>query len=149
MTGLRRLPIAALILVCACWSSDEVARTCEPGGPLEAVVVERNGGATTSFGYEVYVVPQGQRPYAGTLVADFYGAVRNESAYGVNARWAAGHQLQIEYLTAQVATLRHAETTIAGTSVQVVLRDSVRDPSAPPGGMLYNLRGRPYDAPVP
>ena len=149
MAGLRRLLIVAPILVSACWSSDEVARTSEPAGRLDAVVVERNGGATTSFGYEVYVVPRGQRPYAGTLVADFYGAVRNESAYGVNARWAAGPQLVIEYLTAQMAALRHAETTIAGTSVQVVLRDSVRDSSAPPGGMLYNLRGRPYDAPVP
>jgi hypothetical protein len=149
MARLRLLLIVALILASACWSSDEVARTSEPAGRLDAVVVERNGGATTSFGYEVYVVPRGPPPYTGTLVADFYGAVRNENAYGVNARWTAGHQLRIEYLRAQSATLRHEETTIAGTSIRISLRDSVRDPSAPMGGMLYNRQGRPYDALVP
>jgi hypothetical protein len=34
---------------------DEVARATNPSGKVDAVLVERNGGATTSFGYNIYV----------------------------------------------------------------------------------------------
>ena len=41
-----------------------------------------------------------------TLVAEFYGARRSPSAYGVTPRWTAARQLQVEYLTADRATLQ-------------------------------------------
>ncbi|MBL8397465.1 MAG: hypothetical protein JNL84_04855 [Candidatus Accumulibacter sp.] len=34
-------------------SKDEVARVVSPSGNIDAVLFETNGGATTSFGYEV------------------------------------------------------------------------------------------------
>src|SRR5690349_17819073 len=103
----QRIVLAPIFaLLGGCVTSDEVARVPAPAGQVEAVVLERNGGATTSFGYEVYVVPRGRRPRAGALVADFYGATRSGSAYGVNPRWGPGPQLTLEYLTAERATLR-------------------------------------------
>lgn len=39
-------------------SFDEVSRVTSPSGKVDAVLVERNGGATTSFSYEVFVVPK-------------------------------------------------------------------------------------------
>ena len=46
------LPIVlALLAGCGLVSRDEVARVASPYGGVEAVLIETNGGATTSFGY--------------------------------------------------------------------------------------------------
>ena len=122
-------------------SEDEVARARSPDGRLEAVLVERNAGATTSFGYVVHVVPVGDTP--GTHeVAFVYGAVRNTSAYGVNLRWLSSHQLRIEYWNAKSSELKQPKVVAGGHTVIVSLAPGVLDSSAQPGGMLYNLRGR-------
>ncbi len=42
-------------------SSYQVAHVSSPNGSLEAVLTETNGGATTSFGYEVSVGPKGSK----------------------------------------------------------------------------------------
>ena len=113
------LPIALTLLAgCGLVSRDEVVRVASPDGRVEAVLVETNGGATTSFGYEVHVVEKG-RP-AGDRVAWLYGAGRNAQAYGANLKWTGENELVIEY-------------------IKVSLRSGVNDPTAPAGGMLYNL----------
>jgi hypothetical protein len=101
---LRLLAFCSLVAVftgCGLVSSDEVARVRSPTGRLEAVVIETNGGATTSFGYEVYIVPAGSGTWRGREVASFYGAARNDNAYGVNVRWVTVNSLAIEYLQAR------------------------------------------------
>jgi hypothetical protein len=56
---------SALVLAVLCVgceprvSSYEVGRTASPNGSLEAILTETNGGATTSFGYEVSVGTKG------------------------------------------------------------------------------------------
>src|SRR6267142_6719220 len=65
------------------WSFDEVARVPHPNANVDAVLVETNGGATTSFGYEVFIFPRGQKPKRSDhAVASLYGAGRNDHAYG-------------------------------------------------------------------
>jgi hypothetical protein len=123
-------------------SRDEVARSAAPSGRFEAVLIETNGGATTSFGYDVFLVPPGQSPQRGRPVASLYGAVRNESAYGVNLRWDGEHTLALEYLEAKQASLVEPLAVVSADSVRVVLRSGIEDPTAPAGGMLYNLRSR-------
>jgi hypothetical protein len=121
-------------------STDEVARLRSPGGSLEGVVIETNGGATTSFGYEIDVVPAGGSIRQGRRVASLYGAVRNDHAYGVTLRWLAPDSLRIEYLRAKWAHLEGSfPVEIAKRAVSVELAEGLADPSAPPGGMLYNL----------
>ncbi|HLL81738.1 MAG TPA: hypothetical protein VK420_03765 [Longimicrobium sp.] len=68
--------------------------------------------------------------------------MRNESAYGATLRWVGTDTLAIEYQEARADTLLHPAVTLAGRVIRVVLRPGVPDPGAPPGGMLYNLRGR-------
>jgi hypothetical protein len=60
-------PIHALLallvaLQAGCGFRTDVERVPAPEYPLDAVLVERNGGATTSFSYEVHIVPRGKSP---------------------------------------------------------------------------------------
>jgi hypothetical protein len=138
------LLLAAFLTAVSCdpfdWSFDEVARITSPSGKVDAVLVERNGGATTSFGYNVYVVPKG-KPVSkrNAEVAKLYGAVRNKSAYGVNLRWEGASNLAAEYLSAENAEVLKESVEAAGEQVIITLRPNINDPSAPAGGMLYNL----------
>jgi hypothetical protein len=140
-TGNRKLSLVAVALAlltgCGLVPRDEVARMPSPDGRVEAVLMETNGGATTSFGYEVHVVEKG-RP-ASDQVARLYGAVRNENAYGANLKWISDNELVVEYLEARDQTLGRASVSVAGRAIKVSLRSGVSDPTAPAGGMLYNL----------
>lgn len=129
-------------LIAGCLSSrDEVARVSSPRGDLDAVVMETNGGATTSFGYEVVVVGRGRSAFWGTTVARLYGAIRNQSAYGVNAKWRGAGLLYIEYLEARSAEVEGGALFDMGTTlVAVILAPGLNDPTACPGGMLYGLQ---------
>ena len=146
MYRLRFLPllfIAATAASCGTpdVSFDEVARVTGPSGKVDAVLVETNGGATTSFGYNIYVVPNGQRlSKPNAQIAELYGAVRNENAYGVNLRWEGADSVAVEYLKAEKAEVLTESVEVAGERVRIILRPNVADPSAPAGGMLYNLK---------
>jgi len=128
-----------------CPSFDEVARSTSPDGQVDAVLVEVNGGATTSFGYRIHVLPKGKAPSDESEAASLYGAARSESAYGANLHWRSGSALVVEYLTARSAELKHPTTSVGGEEITVELVAGIPDPNAPPGGMLYNLEGRPDD----
>jgi hypothetical protein len=138
-----RLPLIALVLLCffasGCdlVSRDEVGRAKSPDGSVDAILYEKNGGATTSFGYEIELIGKGSRH--GEKVAFLYGATRNANAYGVNLKWSGDDELRIEYSSAKDEQLLHPEAKIAGRTIRVVLKSGVDDPSAPSGGMYYNL----------
>jgi hypothetical protein len=140
------LVLGTLAAVCAaCGSWDEVARVPAPGGGVDAVLVERNGGATTAFGYGVLLVPhrRGVHRYVSGTVASLYAAGRNEHAWGANLRWVAPDTLAVEYQSARDVALTNSAPLVAGTRVHVVLRPGVRDSAAPAGGMRWNRQGRP------
>ena len=118
-------------------SRDEVVRVLSPDGRIVAVLVETNGGATTSFGYEVRVL--GKDDYNGDEVAWLYGAARSNNAYGANLRWASDNELLVEYLRAREERLEKSIVHVAGRDVRIALRNGVTDAAAPAGGMLYNL----------
>jgi hypothetical protein len=134
--------IAVLIVLgslpaCSLSSRDEVARLACPDKHVEAVLIETNGGAITSFGYEIHVVEKGRRE--GEQVAWLYGALRSANAYGANLKWIGDNELVIQYLEARQDTLERAAVNVAGRTIKVSLRRGVDDPTAPGGGMLYNL----------
>ena len=122
-------------------SKDEVARTISPNGVFDAVLFETNGGATTSFGYEVYIVEHGAKP-TGEPAVFLYGAIRNQSAYGSNLKWESPKLLAVEFLSAKIKKIPQSSVSVAGQTVDLAVREGINDPSAPSGGMLYNLRGR-------
>ena len=134
------LPLFGL-LGASCGSQDEVARIVSPSGDTEAVVVETNGGATTAFGHNVYVVARGRSTLWGAKVAQFYEASRSKRAAGVNPRWVTPDLLRIEYLDANRDELLPGQPfTVGGRSVRVTLARGVNDPVACAGGMLYALQ---------
>ncbi len=138
-----RFCVALVFISTACLSfgasHDEVSRIPSSAGDLDAVLVETNGGATTSFGYLVYVVPRGTKSSKAAEVAMLYEAVRNDQAYGANLKWEERSQLAVEYQHARQVELRRSTVAIGSDTVTIVLRGGVTDSSAPAGGMLYNL----------
>jgi hypothetical protein len=135
--------LSALAASCFLSSRDEVARVTSPSGRLDAVLVETNGGATTSFGYQAYVVPRGSKNSRGPQVAFLYGAVRSTHAWGANLKWEGPSRLVIEYLEAKEERLSRPLVVVDADTVRVSLRSGVLDATAPAGGMVYNLeKGR-------
>ena len=127
-------------------SFDEVSRVTSPDGRMDAILIETNGGATTSFGYYVFVVPPGVKLSKRDdkyIVASMYDTVRNQGAYGVNLRWPVKERLQIVYLRSKTADVLAPTLNYDGFDVAVELISGVEDPAAPPGGMLYNLQKTP------
>jgi hypothetical protein len=124
------------------WSYDEVTRVASPSGQVDAVLIEGNGGATTSFSYYLCVVPKGKkvsgRPDAA--VARLYGAIRGQHAYGVDLKWESANRLAGEYLGAQDSKVIKDAVTVAGQQISIILRSNINNSAAPSGGMLYNLR---------
>lgn len=125
------------LLLDACVSRVEVARVVSADGGLVATVTETNGGATTDFGYAVEVRRNWPVGWS-RRVADFYGATRNDCAYGVNVRWIDNGSLSIEYQQAKDADVVD-RIHVLGRPVRVVVRSGVNDPAAPCGGVAYNL----------
>ena len=142
LAGMLVAGVALFVFLYIAFSSsrDEVARVTSPSGSLVATLMEVNGGATTSFGYEVRIARDGFN-LGGTEVASLYAAVRSEHAYGVNLHWVSDQELRIDYLSAKYAEVLPQRTF--APSVRVVLHAGISDPLAPSGGMLYNLQGRP------
>src|ERR1022692_401638 len=136
----RAIASLTLIACIGCWpaiSHDEVARASSPDGRVDAVLFETNGGATTSFGYEVELGRKGSP--RGKKVARLYGAVRNAQAYGVDLRWENDHSLVIECLHTETPPEMQRSVAVDGRDVQIVLHIGVENKSAPGGGMMHNL----------
>jgi hypothetical protein len=118
-------------------SSYEVAHVASPNGKLEAILTETNGGATTSFGYDVSIGVKGSKSLR--RVVSLYGALRNEQAYGVNLSWPSDGVLRVSYLRAKAVQNVSKNVDVAGQPVEIELQSGVEDASAPSGGMHYNL----------
>jgi hypothetical protein len=127
-------------------SWDEVARMTSPSGKLDAVLFESNGGATTSFAYQVYIVRKSERVAKSALaVALVYAAIRSPCAYGVNLRWRGERRLDVEYLSARFENTTSPVRLGGSEPIQIELRSGIVDASAPSGGMVWNAIGRPGD----
>jgi hypothetical protein len=137
-TLLVRVSIVPVIVFSGCdrgSSKDRVQSVVSPDGRIEAVVYEINGGATTSFGYEVDLQKVGDSK--ATNVAKLYGALQNEGAYGVSLKWPQADSLHIQYLRAKSIASSRPSATIDGQQVIVSLDAGINDPSAPGGRMLH------------
>jgi hypothetical protein len=122
-------------------SKDEVSRVVSPNGKVDAVMCETNGGATTSFGYDIYVVEHGKQPF-GTAAISLYGAVRSKSAYGANLEWISPDSVAVEYLASKSLNIKKPTQIVGNQTIHFVIQKGIIDNNAPLGGMVYNLRGR-------
>ena len=124
-------------------TEDKVDEAVSPNGKLTAILVETNGGGTTSFGYFVQLAPSENLNKVQT-VASLYGAQRSEQAFGANLRWRSDGELAVEFMSATSADLLNASASVGGVTVRTALHSGIKDETAPAGGMLYNLK-RPPD----
>jgi hypothetical protein len=109
-----------------------------PNGQVAAILFEENGGATTSFGYEVELGSKNGSEQK--LVAQLYGAQRNEDAYGANLRWENNNTLVIECLKTKTPATISSPVNFDNQKVEVILRTDIEDKEAPAGGMKLNMR---------
>ncbi|QNO26213.1 hypothetical protein EEB18_015715 [Sphingopyxis sp. OPL5] len=118
-------------------SRDEVAWAKSPDGRVHAILLETNGGATTSFGYLIELHPadhQGEKPVnAGSL----YGAVRSDCAYGIDLHWNDANTLVLRFDSAKKMDVP-ASVTVAGKRIRIAVEDGMKNESAPCGGMAAN-----------
>lgn len=117
--------------------SIEVARQIGGKGRVEAVVVQTNAGATTTYSYAIHLVPAGE-PIGAPAMVTITGAQRSRTAYGVNLEWTDARTVVVNYWKAdsihpENAQLRHAH--LAGMNLRVVLESAPPDHHAPPGPM--------------
>jgi hypothetical protein len=106
------LTFVVCCLSCGCISNDQVAVAVSPNGALKAFLNELNGGATTSFRYDVSVVSNASRK--AERVASLYGAVRNAQAYGVDLHWIGNSTLEIRYLSAKSVSFIRDQVDLEG-----------------------------------
>lgn len=100
-------------------SFEETSRVTAPSGKLDAVVIESNGGATTSFGYHIHIVEKGKSTARDGRAALVYGGA------GVNLRWEKDRVIA-EYLECRWTEQKEKTVTVAGEKVEVELRPGVK-----------------------
>jgi hypothetical protein len=128
----RVLSWLLLGVVCsACAEHKEVARIPAPSRDVDAVVVEGNGGATTSFWYDVYLTKPGAEYRSGNQVADTYGSLRRNGDWGVDVSWRTSSDLVVEYKSADRTSLDVRELAIAGRKIAITLRQECPDSGSP------------------
>lgn len=128
------------LLLNTCVSDVEVTRATSPDGRVIASVHEINGGATTDFAYRVDMArawPLNWTHHA----ASFYGAVRNDCAYGIDIRWKDDDTLLVTYLEAKSEN-SDPSVNLIGRTVRIVTKSGVTNAAAPCGGMEYSQEGK-------
>ncbi len=127
--------LGAAVLLAACGvggTAQEVQRRTSPDGALDAVIVERNHGATTPFVYEVIVLPQGGSASGGQSAVRLVGATRNDQNWGADVQWLSPTQLHVSYFQARQVREQRSTIQVAGRQVQITLQSGVRSPGALP-----------------
>jgi hypothetical protein len=118
-------------------SRDAVATATSTDGSIQAILFETNGGATTSYGYEIELhgSKSGNHPVSGGRL---YGAARSECSYGVNLRWLSPAELAIQFMAADQTDIP-ATVRVGTRAVKIVQQRGLSDETAPCGGMLANI----------
>jgi hypothetical protein len=109
---------------------------------VDAVLLESSDGTGRRFWYDVHVIAKDGVP-TGRSAVYLYGAMRSVSSFGVNLKWESPGTLAVEFLEAPDISQPVPTVAVEAQETRIVLRSGVTDRNAPPGGMLYNLKGRP------
>jgi len=105
-----------------------VQRATSPDGAVDAVVVEVNGGATTAFVYEVYLVPKGNPPGPDS-VAGFYRLSTQAGDRPLKLfTWRDRDHLEIRFDGATQGNLDHAFVLVAGRTIAITCIGTIGEP---------------------
>lgn len=130
------------VLLCGCdltagTSRDEVAWAQSPDGRIDAILLEINGGATTSFGYVVELHPASHRGEKPVEAGKFYAAVRSNCAYGIDLHWVDRSTLALRFESARQVAVP-ASVNVSGRPIRILAQSGMVNSGAPCGGMLVN-----------
>lgn len=77
-------------------SREEIVRVTSPDSVVDAVLVRTDGGATTSFGFHLYIVPVGGEPQVG------HELFTADHMVGQKIEWKRPKSLEIQYEEARI-----------------------------------------------
>jgi hypothetical protein len=128
---------ALLLASCNGAAREERAWANSPDGQTHAILIETDGGATTSFGYLVELHPSDHQGQVPVRVADFYRVV-SDCDYGLDMRWADANTL---ILRLRSASQMHVDrlASVGEKTIRVVVQTGVGQSAEPCRGM----KGRP------
>jgi len=133
LVGIVLVPlVAATLAVRAMDKESEVDRATSPNGEYDAVLMETNGGATTSYGYTVYIMHSGST--SGWKAASLYGTTVN-GAYGANLRWRSSDLLAVEFTATKWSRIEEPWFRMGSRKIHVVLQSGITDQTVPSGHM--------------
>lgn len=129
-------------------SEEEINRVTSPDGAVDAMVLERNGGATVDYAYDVHLVPAGATVEEGAdPAARLYGLTRGTASpgpYGLAVRWEDNEQVSVDYLEARSIIIEPTEPVmVEGRSITVTLHAGVT------GGPRLPITTTPGPTPTP
>jgi len=116
-------------------SRDEVAWANSPDGRTHAILLETNGGATTSFGYLVELHPADHEGEPPVNAGNLYGAVRSDCAYGIDLHWLDPTTLVLRFDSAKQVRVPYS-VVVGGRRVRIAPQAGYKNDTAPCGGML-------------
>ena len=116
---------------------EQVAWANSPDGAVHAILIEINGGTTTSYGYEVELHPASHHNEKPGPAGRLHGATRSSCAYGVNIGWLSPDHLTLEYDRADRVEVP-AKVDVAGLTITIETKSGVSDAGAPCGGMAVS-----------
>lgn len=116
----------------------EVCRCLSPDGHFVAIVEEIGCGATVDYQHNVSIFRTGSDKHK-VLIASFYGACRNASAYGVNLTWASNTNLKISYYKAKTVDLSNTTATIGPNIINTNCYMNILDEQECTGAMNFAL----------
>lgn len=119
-------------------SREKVAWANAPDGRTHAILIETNGGATTSFGYIVELHSAPHDGAAPVNAGELYGAVRSGCAYGVNLHWLTPSTLALRFQSAKQVQVP-TSVAVNGRQILIVTEAGRVDNAAPCGGMGASL----------
>lgn len=96
------LLLGVTVSACAKPTIEEISRAKSPDSKVEAIVERKNAHATTSFVYEIYIVPVGQQ-----IDREKDLILRAERMEGLSARWKEPRFLEIYYTSGRVYSFRN------------------------------------------
>ena len=137
---MRSLAALVIMILTGCGSllggpsREEVAWANSPDGRTHAILFEKNGGATTSFGYIVELHSASHDGSTPVGAGKLYGAVRSECAYGVELYWLNSSTLALRFASAKQVNVP-ASATVDNRHIQIVAQAGRANSAAPCGGM--------------
>lgn len=98
---MRSLLLVAIFILfffgCHVIDEQEIERIESPDGKVDAVLIVKNGGATTSLTYEVFIVPRGgvvRKKSLPVFIAD--------KVINLRAKWLRAKLIEISYTDARI-----------------------------------------------